>query len=54
MTLLSHVGQFHDLGICQIYYVSPRLEQEYLFTIHIHTFKLNLKIWMELYTRHYV
>ena len=23
ITLFSHVGRFHDLGICQLYYVGP-------------------------------
>ena len=43
ITLVSHVGGFHDHTICQLYYVGS-------FTIH--TFRPNLEIWAELYFRH--
>ena len=50
--LFSHVGRFPDHGICQLYSMSPSNNTaNILFTIH--TFKLNLEIWVEVYSQHY-
>ena len=46
--LCSHVGRFHDPGICQLYFVSPSNKLEMF--VHIHIFRLNLGIWVELYS----
>ena len=51
MTLFSHVDWFHDLGICQLYYVDP-LNKIGIF-IYYSSCKLNLEIWVELYSQHY-
>ena len=51
ITLFSHVGRFHDLGICQLYSMGPRSQWEYSFIVN--TFKLNLEIWVELESGHY-
>lgn len=40
ITLFSHVGGFHDPGMCQLYFVGS-LNKDYLFIIH--TYLLELK-----------
>ena len=51
MPLFSHVDWFHDFGICRLYYVGSEHIGKLLFIDY--KFKLNLEIWVELYSRHY-
>ena len=52
ITSFSHVSRFHDLGICQSYYVVPEQNWEYLFINY--TLRLNLKNRVGLCSRQYV
>ena len=45
------MGWFHDPRICQLSFVGPLNKWDYSSTIHI--FKLNLEIWVELYSWYY-
>ena len=48
ITLLSHVGRFHDLGICQFYFVGLS-NKVGLFIYHSYI-QADLEIWVELYS----
>ena len=51
ITFSSHVGQFHDPIICQLYFAGPSNKME-IFVV-FHTFGPNLDIWVESYSLHY-
>jgi hypothetical protein len=50
-TLFSHVGWFHDLGTCQSYFMG--LLNKLRIFIYYSYIKVDLEIWVELYSRHY-
>lgn len=49
--LFNHVGGFHELEYVNYIKCASRRKLKYLFTIH--TFRLDLDNWVELYSQHY-